>query len=186
MNEDNAYVVFNTLFNKYYANLLFYATRFLNDDEAEDVVQETFLELWNRRDTIEIGGQIQAFLYRLVYTKAINILKHKKVENDYNKAAEEICKRKIEFYEPDHNDTIKRMENQELRAEIYGVINQLPDKCKEVFKLSYLHGLKNKEIADALDISLRTVEAHMYKALKLLRSQLSHLAFFLLLISIYK
>ena len=56
-------------------------------------------------------------------------------------------------------------------------INELPDKCKEVFKLSYLHEMKNKEIADVLGISLRTVEAHMYKALKFffLRERLSHL-----------
>lgn len=52
----------------------------------------------------------------------------------------------------------------------FGAINELPDKCKEVFKLSYLHDMKNKEIADTLGISLRTVEAHMYKALNFART----------------
>ncbi|WP_321437702.1 RNA polymerase sigma-70 factor [uncultured Bacteroides sp.] len=185
VNEDHVHIVFDELFRKHYSKLLFYATRFLSTDEAEDIVQETFLELWKRRDSLEMEGQIQAYLYRLVYNKAINVLKHKKIENDYSIEVEEIYKRKIAFYEPDYNDTIKRIENMELRQEIYGMIDQLPDKSKEVFKLSYLHGLKNKEIADVLSISQRTVEAHMYKALKMLRNNLSHLSFLILLNLIY-
>ena len=82
------------------------------------------------------------------------------------------------------SEVIKRIEDQELRKEIQNAINELPDKCKEVFKLSYLHDMKNKEIADILGISLRTVEAHMYKALKLLRGRLSHLLFLIVLFSI--
>lgn len=65
----------------------------------------------------------------------------------------------------------------------FEAINELPDKCKEVFKLSYLHDMKNKEIADTLGISLRTVEAHMYKALKFLRERLSHLLLSLIIFS---
>ena len=88
---------------------------------------------------------------------------------------EEINQRRAEFYQPDNNEVIRRIEDRELRKEIYNAINELPDKCKEVFKLSYLHEMKNKEIADVLGISLRTVEAHMYKALKYLRSRLDPL-----------
>ena len=83
----------------------------------------------------------------------------------------------------DHAEVIKKIENQELRQEIFGAINELPDKCKEVFKLSYLHDMKNKEIADTLGISFRTVEAHMYKALKFLRERLSHLLLSLIIFS---
>ena len=90
-------------------------------------------------------------------------------------AMEEINQRRAEFYQPDNNEVIRRIEDRELRKEIYNAINELPDKCKEVFKLSYLHEMKNKEIADVLGISLRTVEAHMYKALKYLRSRLDPL-----------
>lgn len=182
--RENFDKVYNTLFHKHYSNLLFYATRFLSDHEAEDVVQDVFVELWKRKDTIEVGDQIQAFLYRSVYTKSINVLKHKRVQNMYSAEMEDLYKRKIEFYHPDFNETIKRIENKEFRKEIHGVINELPDKCKEVFKLSYLQGLKNKEIAEMLDISLRTVEAHMYKALRFLRSRLSHLTFMILFFNV--
>ena len=174
MNE-NFDVTYKALFRKYYPSLIFYATRLVGEEEAEDVVQDVFVELWRRKDSIEIGDQIQAFLYRAVYTRALNVLKHRNVEGGYCAAMEEINQRRAEFYQPDNNEVIRRIEDRELRKEICNAINELPDKCKEVFKLSYLHEMKNKEIADVLGISLRTVEAHMYKALKYLRSRLDPL-----------
>ena len=69
MNE-NFDVTYQTLFRRYYPSLIFYSTRLVGDEEAEDVVQDVFVELWRRKDYIEIGDQIQAFLYRAVYTRA--------------------------------------------------------------------------------------------------------------------
>ena len=166
---------YQTLFRKYYPSLIFYATRLVGEEDAEDVVQDVFVELWRRQESIEIGDQIQAFLYRVVYTRALNVLKHRNVESGYCAAMEEINQRRAEFYQPDNNEVIRRIEDRELRKEIHDAINELPDKCKEVYKLSYLHDMKNKEIADALGVSLRTVEAHMYKALKFLRNRLNPL-----------
>lgn len=174
---------YKAVFRQCYPKLLFYATRLVGSEEAEDVVQDVFVELWRRRDSVVIGEQILAFLYRSVYTKAINLLKHQAVENNYSVAMVEIYERKLRFYQPDHAEVIRKIEDQELRREIYHAINELPDKCREVFRLSYLHDMKNKEIADTLGISLRTVEAHMYKALKLLRERLSHLLLSLIIFS---
>lgn len=182
--DDNFEASYQILFRKYYANLLFYTARIVGEEEAEDVVQDVFVELWKRRESVEIGEQIQAFLYRAVYTRALNVLKHRGIEHNYCAAMEEIAQRRAEFYHPDHNEVIRRIEDRELRSEIYDAINALPDKCKEVFKLSYLHDMKNKEIADLMGVSLRTVEAHMYKALKFLRARLGHLWLLILLFSI--
>lgn len=164
-----------SLFRRYYANLLFYATRIVGEDEAEDVVQDVFVELWRRRDTMKVGEQIQAFLYRAVYTRALNVLKHRDIMNSYEAVVLDIHKKRVEFYQPDSNDVVKRIEDSELRRKLAEAINELPDKCRMVFKLSYLHEMKNKEIAETMGISLRTVEAHMYKALKLLRDRLGYL-----------
>lgn len=180
MNEEFD-IAYKATFRKYHANLLFYATRIVGDEEAADVVQDVFVELWKRKDSTEIGEQIQAFLYRAVYTRSLNVLKHRGVESNYYTAMEEIARQRVEFYQPDNNEVIRRIEDRELRSQIHAAINELPDKCKEVFKLSYLHHMKNKEIADVLGVSLRTVEAHMYKALKFLRTRLSHLWWFFLL-----
>ncbi len=173
---------FRALFRKYYPALLFYATRLVGEEEAEDVVQDVFVELWKRKDRVTIGEYIQAFLYRAVYNRALNILKHRAVVEGYCAAREEIDQQRMEFYNPDNNDVIRRLENRDLGKEIKEAIDELPDKCREVFKLSYLQEMKNKEIADALGISLRTVEAHIYKALKYLRGRLEHLLLITLLI----
>ena len=173
--EENFDLTYKTLFRRYYANLLFYATRIVGEDEAEDVVQDVFVELWRRKATMKVGEQIQAFLYRAVYTRALNVLKHQDIVNSYEAVALEIHKKRIEFYQPDSNEVVKRIEDGELRRKLSEAINELPDKCRMVFRLSYLHDMKNKEIAETMGISLRTVEAHMYKALKLLRDKLGYL-----------
>lgn len=174
MNE-NFDQTYKLLFRKYYANLLFYATRIVGEEEAEDVVQDVFVELWRRQESMTVGNQIQAYLYRAVYTRALNVLKHRDIMNSYEAVMLDIHKKRIEFYQPDSNDVVKRIEDGELRRNLSAAINELPDKCKMVFKLSYLHDMKNKDIAETMGVSLRTVEAHMYKALKLLRDRLGYL-----------
>lgn len=184
--RDNFDQTYKHLFRRYYANLLFYATRIVGEDEAEDVVQDVFVELWRRKDTVTVGDQIQAFLYRAVYTRALNVLKHRDIKNSYEAVVTEINKKRVEFYQPDSNEVVKRIEDSELRQQISGAINELSDKCKMVFILSYLHEMKNKDIAETMGISLRTVEAHMYKALKYLRERLGYLNFMLLMILLNK
>ena len=167
--------IYKSLFRKYYPKLLFYATRLVGDEEAEDIVQDVFFEVWKRKEKIDYGEQIQSFLYRAVYTRALNVLKHRTIVNGYSTNIIEINQKRVQYYQPDHNEVIRRIEDRELIEEINQAIDNLPDKCREIFMLSYLHEMKNKEIADFMGISIRTVEAHMYKALKLLRSKLKHL-----------
>ena len=121
-----------------------------------------------------------------MYTRALNVLKHREIKNSYEAVVTEINQKRVEFYQPDSNDVVKRIEDRELRRELSEAINELPDKCKMVFKLSYLHDMKNKEIAETMGISLRTVEAHMYKALKFLRERLGYLNFMLVLFLLNK
>ena len=166
---------YNLLFKRLYPGLMFYANRFLDEDEAEDVVQDAFVELWEKRNEIDLGDSIHTFMYRSVYFKAINIIRHKNVENNYSQSLIDIYQKKIDYFHPDD----------EINKEIFSVIESLPEKCKEVFKLSYLNDMKNKEIAELLNISLRTVEAHMYKALKFLRANLSHLMPVILWIQVF-
>ena len=107
--DDTFDITYKALFRRYYPNLMFYATRLVGDEEAEDVVQDVFVELWKRRDSMVIGDQIQAFLYRAVYTRALNVLKHRSIENGYCAAVEEINQKRAEFYQPDNNEVIRRI-----------------------------------------------------------------------------
>mgnify|MGYP000908056640 CR=1 FL=1 len=120
--KDDFDITYKALFRKYYPNLLFYATRLVGEEEAEDVVQDVFVELWKRRDSMEIGEQIQAFLYRAVYTRSLNVLKHRNIESGYIAIVEEINQKRVEFYQPDNNEVIRRIEDRELRKEIYDAI----------------------------------------------------------------
>ena len=109
--DENFDLTYKALFRRYYPSLIFYATRLVGEEEAEDVVQDVFVELWKRKDSIEIGEQIQAFLYRAVYTRALNVLKHRNVEDGYCAAMEEINRRRAEFYQPDNNEVIRKIGN---------------------------------------------------------------------------
>ena len=164
--EDN----YRALFRRYHSNLLFYATRFVGEVEAEDVVQDVFVELWRRQ--VEIGDDIQAFLYKAVYTRSLNVLKHRAVVGNHEEMMLAIGQKRAEYYAHEDGEVVKRMEDRELRSTLRRAIGELPEKCRVVFKLSYLHDMKNKDIAQILKVSPRTVEAHMYKALRYLRSRL--------------
>lgn len=113
--NDNFDITYQAVFRRYYSSLLFYATRLVgSEEEAEDVVQDVFVELWKRKESIEIGDQIQAFLYRAVYTRALNVLKHRNIEEGYCAAMEEINQKRAEYYQPDNNEVIRRIEDREL------------------------------------------------------------------------
>lgn len=163
---------YRTLFRRYHANLLFYASRLVGEVEAEDVVQDVFVDLWRRRNEVEMGDDIQAFLYKAVYTRSLNVLKHREVVGSYEETLLAIGNKRAEYYAQDDNEVVKRIEDRELRGVISRAIGELPEKCRVVFKLSYLHDMKNKDIAQLLKVSPRTVEAHIYKALRYLRNRL--------------
>lgn len=173
--------LFDQLYHRLYPNLLFYATQFLTESEAEDVVQEAFVELWKRRYTLDMGDQISAYLYKLVYNKSLNVIKHNKVRNRNVSLLDEINDQRMLFFESENHDISKHLESKEMRKQIKEAIDSLPDQCRKIFKMSYLHQMKNKEIAELLEISLRTVEAHMYKALKTLRERLKYLLYIVFL-----
>ena len=140
MNE-NFDITYKALFRRYYPNLIFYATRLVGEEEAEDVVQDVFVELWKRKDTIEIGDQIQAFLYRAVYTRALNVLKHRNVEDGYCAAMEEINQRRAEFYQPDNNEVIRKVGDRVRSGEIIGYTGSTqPDAAKKnLFEIELWH-----------------------------------------------
>lgn len=157
---------FETLFRSYYSLLCRYAKSLLNDlDEAEEVVQNTFYSIWNKRESLEIKGSLKAYLYKAVHNDCLNKLKHLKVRNMY---AEEYKHTMGKAYE----DSGKLLQAKELRQKIDDALATLPEQCGRVFKLSRFEELKYAEIAEHLNISVKTVEIHMSKALKLMREQL--------------
>jgi RNA polymerase sigma-70 factor, ECF subfamily len=169
---------FEVLFNSYYKLLCNYAFQFVNEAEtAEEVTQEFFVKLWEKRLTIEIETSLNNYLFRSIKNHCLNLLQHNKIKNQYSEKIKDISIQNIDssqyFFEPELVNKIER------------AINSMPEKRKEVFRLSREEGLKYKEIADKLHISVKTVEAQMGLALKFLREQLKEFNPNLILFNIF-
>lgn len=166
---------FNNLFRELYPNLKAYGCLFVDEESSEDIVQDVFIYLWENRETLIIHSSIKAYLFKAVYTRCLNNINRKKMVNT-NKQHLEIEQRNYEtsFYDPDKNEVIRKLYMNDLSDEINHAIETLPLKCREVFTLSYIEDMKNKEISNQLDISISTVEKHINHALKVLRPLLQN------------
>lgn len=158
--------VFEQLFRSCYVPLCNYAAGIVSDkDEAEDIVQQTMITFWEKRETIEITTSVKLYLYRAVHNQALNKIRHDKVRQVYSKDVQSAGEQESEA-------ASGKILQQEMQAKIAEAINQLPDQCRTVFQLSRFENLKYLEIANHLGISVKTVENHMGKALRLMRISL--------------
>lgn len=158
--------VFEQLFRQYYQALCRYALPLIKDlDEAEEVVQQVFFNIWNKRAELQVSSSIKSYLYRAVHNDCLNKLKHGKIKSLY---AEDYKKTHAGSFE----DASKALQAKELGRHIQNALDKLPGQCGQVFRLSRFENLKYAEIAERMGISVKTVENHMGKALKLMREQL--------------
>lgn len=161
---------FNELCRERYASLLSYAHLFLRGSYAEDVVQDVLFGLWENRRNLDPDRNIQSYLLRSVYNRCVNYAVSNKRLNaslDYYQAR--IDSLMSEYYSPDRNPIILGLYNADLRRTLEKAIDSLTPRCREVFTLRYVEQMTEKEISERLNLSLSTVENHMYSALKQLR-----------------
>ena len=158
---------FRELFYRLYPRLVAFATRFVDDATAEDLVQELFTSFWEKRKQIETEN-ITSFLFKWLQNNCLNYLKHKDIVNNY-KANILLAEERIAYNQEDL-DTFKDLEAEDLRHIIEKALTQLPPKAQQAFRLSYLEELSHKEIAEQMNISVKTVDNHIYNATKVLRT----------------
>jgi RNA polymerase sigma-70 factor, ECF subfamily len=157
---------FNYFFDYYYSGLCIYANKYTEDlSTSEEIVQDVFVRFWEKRQNIEIENSVRFYLFRTVYNQCMNLLKHKKIERIYR---QQNVIRSDNLYEEQWN----LFNETELRNILDQVISKLPARCRAVFELSRFENLKNKEIAEKLGITEKTVENQITKALKVLRKEL--------------
>ena len=157
---------FEMLFRTYYQPLCNYAFTFVQDrDEAEEIVQSTFLNIWERRENLSIHTAIKPYLYAMVRNACLNVLKHEKIKQQHATMEMAIAERSIE-------SVARTVIASELEAKIHDAMDHLPEQCRLIFKLSRFEDLKYAEIAEQLNISIKTVENQMGKALRIMRDQL--------------
>lgn len=159
------------LYREYYSMLYHLAYQYLEDvDEAKEIVQNAFLKLWEIKKQLQDNSNLKNYLFTLVKNSSLNQIKRKQMINTHNDI---IRQKELDLqYESLSLMTYDYMEIQQLKAQIDSAVEDLPDHCRKVFCMSRYDGLKNKEIASKLNISEKTVEAHMTKALKTLRVSL--------------
>ena len=135
---------FEMVFRDYYEPLVRYGNTFLKDaDESEDIVQQVFVSVWEKREQLEVHTSIRALLYRAVHNACLNRIKHHKVRAVH--AAE------VKAIHTD-SDTSDQLEAAELDEKIHQAIDRLPEQCAKIFKMSRFEQLKYQEIADQLGL----------------------------------
>jgi len=157
---------FEDLFKQYYAQLVVYACKYVSDtDIAREIVQDFFVRLFEKRQTLSIDVSVKSYLYRSVYNCCINYINQRNIQDKHLKS--------IDLERDEEENLENEIHTVELQQRIYEVIDSLPAKCQLIFKMNRLQGLKNEEIATQLHLSKRTVETQISKALKILRHKLS-------------
>lgn len=169
---------FEELFKSQFKPLCAFAFKYLKDiDIAKEIVHDAFVNLWQKRDNIDLQKSIKSYLFTTVNNRSLNYIRDNKkfVKNEY--------------LEQNYSGSEKFVDNdllieQELKLKITETLEKLPEKCRRVFEMSRYEGKKYREIAEELKISEKTVEAHISKALRSLKENLSEyltvLIFFIL------
>lgn len=164
---------FEKIFKDDYNRVVGFCQQFIGDkDKAKSLAQEAFLKLWLNRGKVETVNGIRSFLYTSAKTDCLNYLRHKKVINNYEDHQLQLKEGQINGEILESFD-FNQLEFAELETLINQSISELPEKCRQVFSMSRLEGKKNSEIASELDISVKSVEANVTRALKVLRIKLS-------------
>ena len=157
---------FEMLFRTYYQPLCNYAYTFVQDrDEAEEIVQSAFLSVWEKRESLEIRTAVKPYLYAMVRNACLNVIKHEKIKQLHVEGELAMAERSIE-------SVSRTVMASELEGRISNAMEKLPGQCRLIFKLSRFEELKYAEIAAQLNISVKTVENQMGKALKIMREEL--------------
>ena len=161
--------MFEFIFKAYFPRLMAFVIKFISDkDEAEDVIQETFLKIWIKRKEIK-EDTFHSYLFTMVRNVCLNHIKHRKIVSSYKLELEDKIRGEELYYADFFSDPFHQTVFNELKGQIETVMSNFPEQTRNVFYLSRFKGLKNTEISEKLNITLRTVEKHNTKALQKLK-----------------
>jgi len=176
--KDGDETAFELLFRFYYAGLVVFAKQFTFDqDESEDIVQNFYIRLWEKRGNLKSADSLKSYFFQSVKNSCLNFLKQQKVKE---KSIQTLLSLENNLlYDPDLYIA------SELQGKVKQCVDSLPERNREVFKMSRFEGLKNEEIAEKLNISKRTVETHISNSIKILKVELKDYAGLLFLLGLF-
>ena len=163
---------FEEMFRTYFTSLCYFAQKYIPDlDTSKEIVHNIFISIWEKREEFDFEKPAKSYLFTSVYNRCMNYIRDQKKFIDSESSTIILEKESVD------ND---HMEAAELEDRIWRAIDTLPQKCREVFVLNRFEGKKYSEIADQLKISVKTVEAQMSKALRVLRDHLKDYIYLIL------
>ena len=165
---------FEELFRTYFTHLCSFAQKYVQDiDEAKDIVHQVFIGLWQKRNDVDTDTSLKSYLFTGVHNRCLNYIRDRK--------------KLVQFDAPLHESEMSNylqsndhLESSETESRINRALDDLPEKCREIFLMNRFEQLKYREIAEKLNISVKTVETQMSRALKVLREKLSDLIMILI------
>ena len=158
---------FEKIYKLYYPKMFAFAKNYIQaNEDAENVVQDVFVVLWEKKDELELSCTLTTYLFTLVKNRCLNYLRHKLIEEEFNTQMKEELGFKLYALE---SLEYSYPSEKELQSVLQRALDALPERCREVFIKSRIEGLKYKEISEELGISVNTVENHIVTALKKLR-----------------
>lgn len=170
---------FENAFHQWYSPLCAFAYKYLQDhDQSEDTVQEYFYYLWNNREKINITGSLASYFFSSVKNRCLNQLKHFTIRDTYKQENQNVRDRQ-------EGELVSEPEFRDMEEKVFVAVEELPPARKEVFKLSRFEGLSYKEIAQRMEITEKTVENQMGRALKTLREKLGEFLVLAVALAVY-
>ncbi|MFT3738791.1 MAG: RNA polymerase sigma-70 factor [Breznakibacter sp.] len=164
---------FKSIYNKYFPRLFYFVYEFIpQSDMAENIVQDTFMVLWAKRDDLKDQSNLAAYLFTVAKNNCLQLLRNQKIRKKLISS--------LELHELEIGLNIESLESmdttpatfREIEHIIQSTFDELPPQCQKVFEMSRFGNLKNKEIAEQLHISVKVVEKHISKGLKKFRAAL--------------
>jgi len=175
MNSEEKHIDFKSVYISYYSRMKHFAKEYvISDEDAENIVQDVFLEVWERRDVLAYHINLAAFLFTSVKNGCIDFLRSKVAEQKAEERMQEeyLLTFQMKYESLEAFDEGFFSEDKDIEKVISDAINSLPEKCREIFIKSKIYGEKQKQIAEELNLSINTIETQMSIAYKKLREEL--------------
>ncbi|MDX9881066.1 MAG: RNA polymerase sigma-70 factor [Prolixibacteraceae bacterium] len=165
--------VFRQIMESWYSRLLNFANGYLrNEENAREAIQDVFLHLWDNRTKLADNTSLNAYLFTLTRNRCIDFIRRERLMLQFRTDKQEEYLRLTENHHALSDPILDGIFAWELQSEIDRTVSSLPEQCRKVFIMSRMHGMKNREISSLLDLSEKTVESHLTKALRTIRAML--------------